>query len=158
MVETKAGGVQCQAGSAALVWDWLAVHGPIVNALAADGSAAFPKVNAELVRTACLEPALDQRVIPQLFQDVHMSDRPLTLSGLGAASAAAVASVSDQARFDTPRFRPTADDGPVTAFGTMRAKLPAKVAFGSNGARENDEPRSFLIEPVNCSNLQTIAR
>src|SRR5687767_9666067 len=57
VLDTERGGVQHRPVCTAAVGEWFAVQGPVVNALAAEGSALFSEMDADLVRAARLQAA-----------------------------------------------------------------------------------------------------
>src|SRR5262249_45254940 len=98
--------VQTGPPGAALVRQRRPVQRPVVDALAAEGRSRLAEVNAHLVGAARLQPALDQRVRPEVFDDADVGHGPLTVGGVGRPAAApAVAAVADEDRLDPARLR-----------------------------------------------------
>lgn len=79
MFEAKRRGMQCEAGRFAPVRQRLAVNRAIIDALSAQRGTSFSEVNADLVGSACFEPAFDQGVFAEPFNHMNVGDRQLTL-------------------------------------------------------------------------------
>jgi hypothetical protein len=148
MPQTEARRVQREPRGAAVVRGRSAVKRAVVHVLAAERRASLAQVNPHLVRAAGLQAALDQGIGAEFLNDPHMSHRPLTFPGPVTATAATVATVTDQPRFDAPIRRPTADDGQVPACDGVRPELLAEVALGLDGAGEGHQTAGILIQPV----------
>jgi hypothetical protein len=74
MGESQLGCVQGNARGSADIWHGAAADRSVVDPFAAERSAAFSKVDADLVCTTGLGAALDQREVPQSFDDADVSD------------------------------------------------------------------------------------
>src|SRR5262245_50913867 len=96
MGETELGGVQGQAGRAALVRLRLLAEFAVVDLLTADRMAQLAQVDANLMGAARLEPARQQRVVLQVFDGIDMRDRLLAGAAQGSAAAPAVAAIADE--------------------------------------------------------------
>jgi hypothetical protein len=159
MVEVQSSSVKGEALCMAPVGKRLAVDGPIVNTLSANGRAGFAQVNANLVRSPGIQPAFDQGVLSQVFQDPYMrygalAGPPLylppTLGGdiEGGAPSPAVTPVADQACLDGPRLSPAADHRRIPALDGVGSELLPQMSFRFRCARENDQAAGLFVEPV----------
>src|SRR5262245_46732731 len=84
---------------AAVVGQWFAVEGTIVDAFAAQGNSAFTQMDTHLMRAARFQATFDESEGAEGFDDAHMRDGALALA-VGAAATAAVATIGDQDGFD----------------------------------------------------------
>ena len=72
MADGEFGGVQGRALETTRVGQRPAVEGAIVNSLAAQRSAGFAEVDADLVRATGFEAAFDEREVAEVFNDLDV--------------------------------------------------------------------------------------
>src|SRR5690242_16574739 len=128
-----------------------------IHAVAHDGVSGFGQVNSDLVRSPRLERALDERRALEVFEDAHVRHRFSPELRVRRRAADPVAAVFDEARGDRARFHPTVRDRDVTAMDGMVAELAAERVARGDGAREDDEPGRFLVEPLNDAERSDVA-
>jgi hypothetical protein len=158
VVETQVGGMEHDSLGTAGIGQGPAMQRAVVNMIAAQGRAALPQVNADLVRAAGLQAAFHERAIPQFLDDANMRYGPLAFTGRLRAATAAVATVSNDVRFDSFRFRLTTDQGQVAALDGMLAKLLAQVPLGLRRQGEDHQAAGVLVDAVDRPNLDATRR
>ncbi len=158
VIKAQAGRVKCKPRRAALIRHRLAVQGAIVDAFAAQGSAGFTQVNADLMGAPSLEPAFDEGVIAQFFEYADVCDGTLALAGYRTAAAAAVAAIADEIGFDALGLGSAANDGEIAAFDGVGTELLAEIALGGRRAREDHQAGGVLVEPVHGTQITAFPR
>src|SRR5207244_135603 len=109
------------------------------------------QVNADLMRAAGFQTALYERVFPQRLDDADMRDSAFAFGilrrSLGTA-AAAIASVTNQIRFNGFIAGPAAEQRDVGSVNGMSPELLAEMAFRRGGAGQDDQTCRFLVKAV----------
>lgn len=153
MFEAEFGGVERDARCAATVGDRFREERLVVDFFAADRMAEFGEMNADLMGTAGFESALKKRVTIEKLDWLDVSDRSLADVGQVGAATTAVATIADQARFDSLFLDPARNDGEITTRDRVQAELLAKMAFGFNGTGEDHQTTGLAIEPMDWPDL-----
>ena len=74
MIQTEFGGVQHRSPRPTAIRERLVVKRPIVDVFSAQGRAGFTQMDADLVCSSCLQPAFDERIVAQIFDDADVRD------------------------------------------------------------------------------------
>ena len=123
MFEAQFNRVQCEPWCSATIQHGFLTERAEILFVAADRMPRFRHVNADLVRAAGFESALDQRVTANKFNRANVCDGSLTLIRFGDAPSLAVTTITDQPRLDGLFGNLTLHDGDVRAFDGVLAKL-----------------------------------
>src|SRR5438552_3910639 len=129
MREAKFGCVQGKARGAAFIDNRRALQWAIVDALAADGMAEFPQMDANLVRAPRLQPARDERVSGQGFLDGDVGDGFFAGVFQRRTTAPAVAAIAHQNALDRSRRDLAFDDSEIAPHDGVLAELMSQAAL-----------------------------
>jgi hypothetical protein len=105
-------------------------------------------MNANLMGAPCLEAAFHKREVSKAFLHANVGYCPLALARLAGAAAPAIASITNNPRFNPLVFSLPAHNGKICALDGVRAELAAQVALRINGPREDDEAARVPVEPM----------
>lgn len=157
VLELQIRGMKGEALGAAVIGQGSAVNGPIVDFFPADGRSPLAKMNAHLMGSSGLEPALNECEITERFQNAHVRDRSFSFARRARAAATRVAAVGNKVGFDASRLCAAADDGEIASADAVGAELPAQVSLRGRCAGKDDEAAGIPIEAVHSSHRQAAA-
>jgi hypothetical protein len=108
-------------------------------------------MDADLVRPACLQTALDQCCVTQDFDASPMRYGALPASTFDYRNLFAVGRRPGERRIHGAfhNLRNAAYDGEIAPFDTVRGELPGETLVGHVGLGDHEQSRRILVDPVN---------
>ena len=119
-----------------------------------DRMAAFGEVDANLVLASCFQADLDEGCLGIRFDDVDVRNGELACTGL-SSGVNAERGILGEVRTDgeIPGSHPSVNNGNVSASGGMIFELFLQPLLRFHRFREDQQPRSLAIEPMNDEDL-----
>ncbi len=110
-------------------------------------------MNANLMRSSCFQPTLDQGVLTQRFDRPHVGDGPLSLTHdlVIRATAPPIPPVTHQNGIDRHRFDWSRDDGLVAPHDRMLRELSDQESLGFDRAGEYHQAAGVAIQSMDGS-------
>jgi hypothetical protein len=127
-----------------------------VNSLADERMAGLAQMNANLVRAPRFQATRHESCTFQVFEGLHVGDRPLALhattlpSGHGLdGTAETVSPIGHDMALVRGRAQVPVDQREVPTVNRVGAKLSCKALLREPGSREHQETAGFLVDAMN---------